>query len=90
MAHTAFMAKQYAKAELLLGAAMEIGPVEPELFYDLACVRALQGDKPGALARLREAVDAGYRDWDNIEKDPDLASIRSDPGYADVLRSHGR
>jgi hypothetical protein len=89
-AHVAMARNEIPRAEALLDAAVEVGPVEPEVIYDLACTHALRGDKAGAVEKLRAAVDAGYRDFRNIETDQDLNSIRSDPGYAEILRSHGR
>ncbi|HEX5045416.1 MAG TPA: sulfatase-like hydrolase/transferase [Candidatus Polarisedimenticolaceae bacterium] len=78
------------KAETLLQAAWELGPQEPEILYDLACARSLAGDAEGAVARLREAVARGYRDWTHLEADLDLANARKSPAYAELMRAHGR
>jgi hypothetical protein len=89
-AHVSLSDKRYEAAEALLDAAMSVGPIEPEMRYDLACVRALRDDPKGALVQLDQALAAGYRNWDWIDKDPDLASARSDPGFPALLRTHGR
>lgn len=89
-AHVSLSDKHYEAAEALLDAAMAAGPVEPEMYYDLACVRALREDPKGALVQLDHALGAGYRNWDWIDKDPDLSSVRSDPGFPALLRTHGR
>jgi hypothetical protein len=89
-AHLALTAKKNDEAQALLEAALGVGPVEPEMHYDLACVRALLGDKPGALEALDQALVAGYRNWDWIDKDPDLATVRSDPGFVAIVQHHGR
>lgn len=50
--------------------------------YNLACFRALAGDREGALASLVRAFDMepdSVRKW--AEKDTDLDSIRDDPKY---------
>jgi hypothetical protein len=78
------------KAEALLQAAWELGPREPEILYDQACLRALQGDTDAAIQRLSQALDVGYRDWEHLERDPDLISLRKAPAYAELLRAHGR
>jgi arylsulfatase A-like enzyme len=78
------------KAEALVRAAWELGPREPEILYDQACLRALQGDTDGAVQRLSQAIEVGYRDWEHLERDPDLASIRKAPAFAELLRAHGR
>jgi transcriptional regulator GlxA family with amidase domain len=61
----------------------------PELrgraLFNVACARAVQGRKPEALEALRGAVDAGFKESWYLKNEPDLASIRSDPGFAAIL-----
>ena len=89
-AHVELVEKKLDRAAALLDAAMAVGPVEPEMHYDLACVRSLRGDTKGALEQLELALRAGYRNWDWIDKDPDLAATRADRGFPAVLGSYGR
>lgn len=89
-AHLFLVDKKLDEAATLFEAAREVGPVEVEMLYDLACVRSLQGRAKDALTELDAALNAGYRNWDWIDKDPDLAHARSDPGFPELLRSHGR
>ena len=88
--HMSLVETQYDAASALLEAAMAVGPIEPEMHYDLACVRSLRGDAKGALTALGNALAAGYRNWDWIDKDPDLANARADAGFPALLRTHGR
>ncbi len=60
------------------------------MYYDLACARSLRGDPKGALEALDRALGAGYRNWDWIDKDPDLAATRADRGFPGLLGAHGR
>jgi putative intracellular protease/amidase len=53
--------------------------------YNVACARAAQGKKSEALDALKGAVDAGFREAWMLENDPDLASIRTEPGFAEIL-----
>jgi putative intracellular protease/amidase len=53
--------------------------------YSVACARALQGKKTEALEALRKAVDAGFKESWSLKNDPDLASIRSEPGFTAIL-----
>jgi len=47
--------------------------------YNTACYFALQGDKPLAIAYLKEVVyHEGYSDVNHIEKDDDLNSLHTD------------
>ena len=48
--------------------------------YNLACLTALTGDGPEALDHLERAVELGYA-GEAIFTDPDLDSLRGDPGF---------
>jgi formylglycine-generating enzyme required for sulfatase activity len=39
-----------------------------------------------AMALLRQALQQGYRNFRNLETDPDLEPLRGQPGFAEVLR----
>jgi hypothetical protein len=65
--------------------------------YNLACALSLRSasEKPPADARadvsaaldnLRAAVELGFDDWEHIKSDPDLAPIRGEEGYANLVR----
>jgi predicted esterase len=76
----------FARAELLTAVAAELAPERAGgAWYNLACFRALAGDRKGAISSLRSAVRKGYRDITAIESDPDLASLREDPGYRAIV-----
>jgi predicted esterase len=76
----------FARAELLTAVAAELAPERAGgAWYNLACFRALAGDRKGAIASLRSAVRKGYRDVTAIEADPDLASLREDPAYRAIV-----
>ncbi|MCI0378954.1 MAG: hypothetical protein L0215_15205 [Gemmataceae bacterium] len=38
-----------------------------------------------ALAALEQAVQAGYRDFGELQQDPTLAVVRARPGFAKLL-----
>ncbi|HEV8375503.1 MAG TPA: sulfatase-like hydrolase/transferase, partial [Candidatus Polarisedimenticolia bacterium] len=51
LAHAALAERRHADAESLLRVALSLSPRYPaEILYDLACARALRGDKIGALS----------------------------------------
>jgi poly(3-hydroxybutyrate) depolymerase len=52
------------------------GPV-----YDLARTHAAQGDRKLALARLREALELGFRDMGRLGTDPEWALLRDEPEF---------
>jgi len=76
---------EYDRAARAFVAAAETGTREGTSLYNAACARALANQRDEALALLRRAVDAGFDDPDQIRKDDDLDSLRSDPRLAALL-----
>jgi dienelactone hydrolase len=76
----------FLRAELVTGIAEALKPDRAgTLWYDLACFRAVAGDRRGALESLRTAVKKGFRQVDLIETDPDLASLREEKDYRAIV-----
>jgi len=90
VAHFESASKHLDRAEALSLAALEVGPRDPDLLYDLACLRSLAGDVPAGLKYLTEAIDGGFREWDWMDKDTDIAALRADPKYAELRRAASR
>jgi len=64
---------------------------DPIVRYNLACSYSLLNQPDKAFDALRRAVELGYRDLNHMQKDSDLAPVRSDPRYAEVVaRMQGR
>ena len=59
-----------------------------EFVYQLDAMRAfsIAGRGEEALASLRRATDAGYRQIEWIQNDPEMAALRGAPGFADLAR----
>ncbi len=53
--------------------------------YNLACLEAVSGRPEAALAALKEAVDRGLSRPEQLENDPDLDSLRSLPGFQEIV-----
>jgi len=53
--------------------------------YNWACYAALAGDKTQALAALAVALESERTDLDWAEHDPDLVTLRGDPGFTTLL-----
>jgi thiol-disulfide isomerase/thioredoxin len=66
-------------------------PREVELYARVLYERIRKGTDRGrldqAVAVLKEAHDAGFDAFDRIEHDPDLAKLRSFPGYVALVQS---
>jgi tetratricopeptide (TPR) repeat protein len=57
--------------------------------YNLACALAMTGRKAEALDALSDAVAAGYADPAGARKDAELASIRDEPRFEEILGHAG-
>jgi serine/threonine protein kinase/Flp pilus assembly protein TadD len=73
-------AKSYAEK------ALELSPGDPLMLYNGACFYARMGDSVRAVESLRAAVEAGFENFEWIKRDADLESIRSDPGYIELVK----
>lgn len=81
----AYQQRDYARA-IRIGLQITSGDEHLETDqYNLACVYALSGDGAKAVEWLRRCAHSGFDQADLVKTDPDLASIRSDPGYRDAL-----
>ncbi len=69
----------------VLEQALEILPEHAASAWQLAGAHALAGESESALAWLDRAVDWGGGEVALLDWDPDLASLRDDPRFADLL-----
>lgn len=60
-------------------------PEEDMVWYNLACSHALLGHLDQAFEALEQAVEHGYDDLEHLQKDGDLAALRGDPRYAELM-----
>jgi non-specific serine/threonine protein kinase len=60
-------------------------PEEPSVFYNVACLHALQGQTEEAINYLEKAVQHGFAHKEWIEHDSDLESLRNHPRFQAVL-----
>ena len=62
-----------------------IKAAKADYLYDQACCYALTKQKKQALEALGRSVDSGYKRYDNMVNDNDLASLRKDKKYQALL-----
>jgi tetratricopeptide (TPR) repeat protein len=68
-------------AEREASLAISLRPNEAIVLYNAACVFCQLGKKAEAVAAIKRAWDAGFRDPDWARRDPDLALIHGDPEF---------
>jgi len=77
-------------AERLLRVILPYKPQEADVLYDLACTRSLADDLDASETFLRQAIEAGYRNWQHMESDPDLRKLRESGRFSELLREYRR
>ena len=55
------------------------------VLYNAACAQAVDKKPEEALATLKRAVESGYKDLSQMEKDKDLESVRALDGFPEFL-----
>jgi tetratricopeptide (TPR) repeat protein len=68
-------------ARRILGEGLEVHPEAGSLYYNLACLEALEGDRSAALDALRRAVELRPEVVEWAAGDQDFASLRDDPEF---------
>jgi len=61
-------------------------PMNPLVFYNLACSYSLNRELDRAAASLEKALSLGYSDFKWLARDPDLRQLRQHPLYS-VIKS---
>ncbi|MGD9872634.1 MAG: hypothetical protein AB7T27_00030 [Kiritimatiellia bacterium] len=74
--------KEGLEADLRLS---RLSPLDGAVWYNLACSHALTGSADDAFAALEKAVRLGYDEYEWMQEDGDLESLRSDPRFKAIL-----
>lgn len=92
----AFARRDYPEAEEALRAYLRLDSSGFVAWYNLACALALQEKVDEAADALVKAVEQGFNDLKQLQRDPDLAAVRGHPRYTriverwrDVLEAQG-
>jgi adenylate cyclase len=80
-AHMLFTVGQAELAGSEAQAAIAAGPEDSVMMYNAACLYAKMGEARRALDTLRQAIDAGVKNFPWMKHDPDLNSLRDDPEF---------
>jgi tetratricopeptide (TPR) repeat protein len=63
-------------------------PADPIIHYNLACDYSLLKQPELCLRVLETAIKLGYREFDYMEKDPDLEYIRQDTRFRELIAKY--
>ncbi len=62
-------------------------PYNSEVIYNLACSYSLTHDVDKAISTLKVAIELGYNDLAQIERDKDIDNIRGDARYKEIINN---
>jgi len=81
--------RPYLEAQQMAHVAETTTPAVPdaELLYYQGALFADCGLEPAALRMLQAAIDQNYCAYSNLQLDPMLRKLRSDPGFGKLLKS---
>ena len=74
------------EAKIQAAKAIELSPDDPLMHYNAACFYSQMGEKPMAFQSLRTAIDAGYENYEWLQRDTNLDPIREEPEYAELMK----
>ncbi len=66
--------------------ALELNPSDPLMLYNATCFYARLGEKQLAIKSFKDALSAGYENFDWAKRDSDLESIRNVPEYIELMK----
>lgn len=67
---------------------VRLRPRDATAHYNLACRYARLQQRDKAIESLRRAVELGFRDFRSMTRDEDLASIRKDPRFRQIVSEY--
>lgn len=86
-AWTLFTRKEYQKALEPMERAAELAPEYGEVHYDLACIRLATGNRAGALAALKKALELNPKLAGQAQNDEDLKGLHDDPEFQMMIQT---
>ncbi|MCF8243536.1 MAG: hypothetical protein K9J37_16580 [Saprospiraceae bacterium] len=80
--------RHFAAAEFWLHNAAFIDPTEASIYYNLSCLKALQGQTSQAFQWLELAFKYGFKDIEYLRKDEDLTTLIDTKQFDVLLRKY--
>lgn len=71
------LVSQYDSAIVYIQKAIRLNPRNGKAYFDLACSLALTNRPEQAIVYLRQAFERGFRNYDFLVTDPDLAGLKN-------------
>ncbi len=78
-------AKKYDLAAASLSLDSDLMPDNPRLLYYLACAYSMKGDKRRSIDALNKAVQKGFSNFAELERNDQLDAIRGEEGFKKIF-----
>jgi serine/threonine protein kinase/cytochrome c-type biogenesis protein CcmH/NrfG len=78
--------KRLEEAKVEAAKSIELSPGDTVTLYNAACFYSSLGEKKLAVETLKNAIIAGWVDYEWIKRDPDLENIRNEPEYIALMK----
>jgi tetratricopeptide (TPR) repeat protein len=82
------MQKKYNLALADLTKAKELTPSDPTIRYNLASCHSLMGNVDLGFVELDAALANGFKDYNSLRKDPDIANLRKHKDWRKTLEKY--
>lgn len=81
--------KKYDEAiSVMAGPMLKLQPDNTVIYYNISCLYARKNKPKKAVEWLKQAIEKGYSDWEQIKSDPDLENIRNTAYYKKIVSAH--
>ena len=80
------MAEKIDEAKREAAKALELNPSDTLMLYNAACFYSRLNEKKLATKALKDALTAGYENYESLKRDPDLENIHNEPEYIELLK----
>ncbi len=78
--------KRFDQALSILKIMEEKTPSHPLLHYNLACYYSITGKAEAGFEALERSIKEGFKNFEQIETDPDLSRLRLEPKFKEWYR----
>lgn len=79
-------AERYEEAKSEAAKAIELNPNDALMMYNASCFYSRLGEVDLAVKAFKNAIAAGFGNFEWIKRDPDLDNIREEPGYIESMK----
>lgn len=79
---------KFDDAEKELEAARARAPKQPLVYYNMAVLRLKQDRTDDALKQFEASFMAGFSHFGEMDSDPDLATLRADPRFVELVKKY--